>query len=116
MMTDVSKKARGDHPLAAVATSYDRQRDRKVSLHAALGEAFADVRCVSGSGDAKVQSDGPQSLVPPSFLTTSSSPGALSWPSIEFNIIVTCRVSDSTRKPVTQFEVPGKGRAEFDEI
>lgn len=96
--------------------SYQPYRDLESGLYVALSESFAGVTRVASPNDTKIASEQLRYVVKPTIATTSSSPSPFTWPPTVFTVELTCKITDSTDKLLTEVKVLGEGRAEFEEF
>ncbi|MBN0986641.1 hypothetical protein [Amphritea pacifica] len=97
--------------------SYYPYRDLEVTLRSALGSVYEGVYALNSVEDsAAIEEHGIQLVYVPSISTNSSSESVFTWPPTEFTIDMSCTVFDADGKPVSNLNVSGEGKAEFDEF
>lgn len=96
---------------------YTPYKDTETAFYKMLTNVFTNVtRLKTPSESAVISKQSIDYIIVPEIATSSSSPSAFTWPPTQFNVNLTCKISDPTGKTIAQLSVVGAGHAEFDEF
>jgi hypothetical protein len=92
-------------------------RDVETGLYMMLNNVFEGVTRLTAPTDAKaISSNGLSYIITPEIVANSSSSSMLTWPPTDFNIDLSCTITDLDGKVIDSPKVVGHGKAEFAEF
>lgn len=97
--------------------SYFPYRDLEKVIRDALRSVYADVFVIKATTDSDaIKSNDVAFIFIPEITTSSSSDSIFTWPPTKFTTEISCNVTDSNGKKVSQIKATGNGFAEFSEF
>lgn len=97
--------------------SYKPYKDIETAFYKMLSGVFKSVTVLNTPSDADaISKNGLSYVFIPTLTTNSSSSSPFTWPPTQFNMELTCDISDNTGKQVATKSVTGEGKAEFAEF
>ncbi len=99
------------------SVSYSPYRDMEIAIYKMLTNVFENVTKIKSADDAEaIQKNGISFVFTPEISTTSSSSSAFTWPPTQFDIDLTCKITDAAGKAIFSPKVHGSGASEFSEF